>query len=89
MLEVKLYAAEGVEAKPMLKGSIVFDGRKLMTYPVVGSDKGLMDFVLAESIITPGNKIYDPVTEPELWLRNLYQAYRSYGLKASQAVSKE
>jgi hypothetical protein len=70
-------AGDSVEA-----GRLRWDGNKI----TADHDSVLLKNIMAEPVQWPGQQPIDPKTEPERWMRNLWQMYRSPYLKALKAA---
>jgi hypothetical protein len=71
------------QGEDTLRGRIHWDNRSIYPDP---SDSVLLQNIIAEPVAWPGQKPIDPKKEPENWMRNLHQMYRSPYLRAMKAA---
>jgi hypothetical protein len=80
-LTVTFYQLNPGTARSEVAGHLVWDGKKITP----SDDSILLRNILAQSVEIHTEKI-DPKKQPERWMRNLWQMYRSPYLQALKAA---
>lgn len=83
MLYVEIRTARGHPARDILAGTISLDGDRLFATPSAPKFKTLLDNIMTDTIAVRGKPV-KPSAGAE-WIKNLYQEYKSYALRATEA----
>jgi hypothetical protein len=87
MLKVDLYALRDDPFRDAIVGTITLDDAGNLAGTLLDPDyQRTVDSVLKDPIYVRGKVVY-PNYNPELWIKNLWREYKSYAVRATEAVT--